>query len=172
MNRENEKAMFAGKNKSGLTKEQLGLTEKEIIQRKKQQGGTINYENDPKFDYNKILNEIYPLSKTQVSFYKNPRGYKKGVILGSWHKLIQTNGTGWVLRMTGKTEDEIWNKMKPEIIKRIYENFDNLITWTDYVGNEMSLGKYFVSKEKINETKQLQIVVKNQSLDTIKKIDI
>ena len=124
------------------------------------------------FDYNKILNEIYPLSKKQVRFFKNPRGYKKGVILGSWSKLIQTNGKGWILRMTGKTEDEIWNKMKPEIIKRIYENFDNLITWTDYVGNEMGLGKYFVSKEKINETKQLQIVVKNQSLDTIKTINI
>ena len=59
------------------------------------------------FDYNKILNEIYPLSKTQVRFFKNPRGYKKGVILGSWSKLIQTNGKGWILRMTGKTEDEI-----------------------------------------------------------------
>ena len=50
MNRENEKAMFASKKKSGLTKEQLGLTEKEIIQRKKQQGGTLNYGNDPNFD--------------------------------------------------------------------------------------------------------------------------
>jgi hypothetical protein len=124
------------------------------------------------FDYNKMINEIYPLSKTQVDFHHNMIGYKKGVIMGSWHKLMQTNGDLWVLRKYGYSENEIWNKMKPEIIEKIHENFDNLITWTDYVGNEMGLGKYILSKEKINETKKLQIVVKLRNFDIIKKIDI
>jgi hypothetical protein len=36
----------------------------------------------------------------------------------------------------------------------------------------MGLGIYILSKEKINETKKLQIVVKLRNFDIIKKIDI
>jgi hypothetical protein len=75
----NRKAMFAGgNNKSALTKKQVGLdkpnnhimtnidklklklTKKEIEQRKKQQGGTLNYDNDSNFDlkHNKGFPEV------------------------------------------------------------------------------------------------------------------
>jgi len=120
-----------------------------------------------------IIDEIYPLSKKQVTFYHNPKGFKKGTIIGTWNKLRQTNEHLWSLRQIGVSEDEIWNRMKPKIRKRILENFENLITWTDYVGNDFRVGKFLFSKEKTLGTKKLQIVVRDMNtLDTIEIFDI
>jgi hypothetical protein len=122
------------------------------------------------FDYNKILDEIYPLSKSQVTFFHNPVGFKKGTIMASWTKMMHTNGAQWALRKVGISEDEIWNRMKPMIRKRILENFENLITWTDYVGNDFILEKYRISKERDLKTKKRQIVIRD--IDTLKPIQI
>jgi len=125
---------------------------------------------EQKFDYNKIIDKY--ISKSQITFYHNPKGFKKGTIVGTWTKLFQTNDHTWILRKVGGSEDEIWNRMKPAIRKRILENFENLITWTDYVGNDFTIGKYKFSKEKTHATKKLQIVVKDLNNDTIETFDI
>ena len=122
------------------------------------------------FDYNKIIDEIYPLSKSQVTFFHNPKGFKKGTIMATWTKLMQTNEHQWSLRQIGVSEDEIWNRMKPKIRERILENFENLITWTDYVGNDFVLGTYRINKERNLKTKKRQIVVRD--IDTLKPIQI
>ena len=117
-----------------------------------------------------IIDEIYPLSKKQVTFFHNPVGFKEGTIIATWSKLMRTNENQWILRKVGESEDEIWNRMKPAIRKEILENFENLITWTADVGNDFVVGRYRFSKERHLKTKKRQIVVRD--IDTLNPIRI
>ena len=80
MNRENEKAMFAGKNKSGLTKMYFnGRTGKEVTQ--KQHDASIKNlkkardDKNRRIRHNKIANEVYDNITKDMSDIDMPNEY-------------------------------------------------------------------------------------------------